>query len=68
MICYRNVDPQKNIGLTSGKKFVIFFKGKSSFYLFEDGTTKLAKKDSYDDLRLLEIGVLGGIIEKFEVL
>lgn len=43
MLYFKNKDNNKNIGKTSGKKFVVEFKIKS-YVLREDGTRKLVKK------------------------
>lgn len=49
MIYYKHKDPSKNIGKTSGKKFVVMFDIKS-YVLREDGSKELVKHDATTDL------------------
>jgi hypothetical protein len=49
MLYFKNKVASKNIGLSSGKKFVVMFEIKS-YVLREDGTKELVKEDGTMDL------------------
>jgi hypothetical protein len=49
MLYFKHKKPSKNIGKSSGKKFVLMFE-INSYFLREDGSKELVKEDATMDL------------------
>lgn len=73
--CFQNIDPNKNIGKSSGKRFAVFFKKRNgnqtaldAYGIHSDGTTYFIKESSRADVEALKVGVQAGeiVVKKFK--
>lgn len=62
MIFYKHIDPEKNIGLTTGKEFMVYYDEGKMWAHYNDGGRKIIAER--DDRPILDRGVEEGILIK----